>query len=114
MPKMVKLLTLLAVVIATGCATQADFLNQHQDAAIQTVLGRARFETNCPDATGMVISREVIQPAVQGPWVNGIQRAEYTVGVSGCGQRNTYVVVCPQGGEGCFAAGPGMFHNWQP
>jgi hypothetical protein len=25
-------------------------------------------------------------------------------GVTGCGQRRTYIVICPQGGAGCFAA----------
>ena len=29
-------------------------------------------------------------------------RAEYTVGVTGCGQRHTYLVVCTDGG-GCVA-----------
>jgi len=44
--------------------------------------------------------------------VSGIQRAEYTIGVKGCDKRETYVVICPEGGEGCYAAGPGAFHNW--
>ena len=58
--------------------------------------------------------REVVQPALQGPWVNGIQRNEFTVGVEGCGRRKSYAIVCPQGGGGCFAAGPGPFHpDWQ-
>ena len=35
----------------------------------------------------------------------GVERAEYTVGVDGCGQRQTIVVVCPQDGSGCFAGG---------
>ena len=33
------------------------------------------------------------------------QRAEYTVGVEGCGKRVTYLVVCAEGGNGCFASG---------
>jgi hypothetical protein len=41
--------------------------------------------------------------------MNAIQRAEYTVGVSGCGVRKTFVVICPEEGDGCFAAGPGRF-----
>jgi len=39
----------------------------------------------------------------------GLWRAEYTIGVAGCDKRHTYVVVCPDGGEGCFATGPGRF-----
>jgi len=79
---------------------------------MQTAVARGQFEMNCPSATGTLISQEVVQPALQGPSVSGIQRAEYTVGVAGCGQRTTFIVVCPEGGEGCFAAGPGPFHNF--
>jgi hypothetical protein len=100
------------VLLGTACATQQQFLDQHQGAAIQAATARARFEMNCSDATGEVISREVVQPALQGPWVDGIQRAEYTIGVAGCGQRKTFVVICPEGGDGCFAAGPGPFHRY--
>jgi hypothetical protein len=40
---------------------------------------------NCPQATGTVLSSNLLQPLV---W-NGLERAEYTVGVEGCGQRRT-------------------------
>jgi len=102
-------LTLCMLVLAatvSGCATQQQFLDQMQPAAMDTVLNRTRFDWNCPSATSTLISREVVQPALQGPLVNGIPRAEYTVGVDGCGQRQTIVVVCPQDGSGCFAGGP--------
>jgi len=92
---------------ALACQTQAQFLQSKQDKALQTALTRARFEMNCPDANGQVLSSEVVQPALQGPAVAGIQRAEFTVGVAGCGQRKTYVVACPEGGEGCFALDSG-------
>ena len=46
-----------------------------------------------------------------GPRAYGIDRAEYTIGVSGCGDRKTFVVICPDGGDGCFAAGPGRFYE---
>jgi hypothetical protein len=101
----------VAASLGAGCVTQQQFLDQSQGAAIQTAVSRGQFEMNCPGATGQVISREVVQPALQGPWVQGIQRAEYTIGVSGCGARKAYVVVCPEGGGGCFAAGPGPFHG---
>ena len=106
------LLALIAV-ISTGCATQQQFLQSKQDMAVQTALNRGKFEMNCQEATAVIISREVVQPALQGPWVNGIQRAEYTIGVTGCGKRMTFIVVCPDGGEGCFATGPGRFHDWR-
>jgi hypothetical protein len=98
--------------VAAGCASQQQFLDSNQAMAIQTAVRRGQFEMNCPDATGELISREVVQPALQGPWVQGIQRAEYTIGVAGCGQRKVFVVICPEGGGGCFAAGPGPFHRY--
>jgi len=100
-----------AVLTLVGCASQSQLLNQNQGMAIQTALSRGQFEMNCPQATPTVISQEVVQPVMQGPWVGGIQRYEYTVGVSGCGQKRTYIVICPEGGTGCFAAGPGRFYQ---
>jgi hypothetical protein len=102
----------LMLLTMVGCASQAQFLNSQQPLAMQTAVNRGQFEMNCPSATPSLISQEVVQPALQGPFVNGIQRAEYTIGVSGCGQRKIFVVICPEGGTGCFAAGPGPFHNW--
>jgi len=46
------------------------------------------------------LSSNVLQPVLWG----GQERAEYTVGVSGCGKRATYVVVCALGSPSCFAA----------
>jgi hypothetical protein len=108
------LLVLLALPALPGCANQQEMLDNDQAMAVQTAVNRAQFDMSCPSATGLVISREVVQPAMQGPYVNGIRRAEFTVGVEGCGKRKSYIVVCPQGGDGCFAAGPGRFHqDWQ-
>ena len=112
MVKSLTLLALLAALAMTGCVTQADFLNSKQPMAMQTAVSRGQFDLNCPQATPVLISREVVQPALQGAWVGGIERAEFTIGVRGCDKRHTYVVICPQYGEGCFAAGPGPFHNW--
>jgi len=95
-----------AVVSAIGCATQQQVLTQKQDGAVQTALQRGRFDLNCPSATATVLSSDFIQPAVQGPWVAGLERAEYTVGVAGCNQRVTYVVLCQVGTDTCFAAHP--------
>ena len=105
-------LALMTMLVLSGCTTQAQFLQSMQPNAMQTAASRGQFEMNCPAATPTLISQEVIQPALQGPFVNGIQRAEYTIGVAGCGQRKIFVVICPDGGAGCFAAGPGPFHNW--
>ncbi len=108
------LVALLASFGVAGCANQQQMLDNSQATAIQTAVNRGRFDMSCPSAMGTLISREVVEPAMQGPYVNGIRRAEFTVGVEGCGRRKSYIVVCPQGGDGCFAAGPGRFHqDWQ-
>ena len=100
------LLALFAVAVTTGCATQKQVLAQRQDGAVQTALQRGRFDLNCPSATATVLSSDYIQPAVQGPWVSGLTRVEYTVGVAGCNQRGTYIVICQEGTDTCFAANP--------
>src|SRR5215472_2274965 len=98
-------LVVLAV-LAAGCQTQEQMVQGQQGMAVQTAVNRARFDMNCSSATGQVLSTNVSQPAIQGTFRSayGVQRFEYTVGVTGCGQRRTYIVVCPQGGAGCFAA----------
>jgi hypothetical protein len=110
MSKIVTFSVVVAALLLAGCASQEQFLNNKQGMAIQTAMSRGQFETNCQNLTPTVISREVVQPALQGPFVNGIERAEFTIGVAGCDQKKIFVVVCPEGGEGCFAAGPGRFH----
>lgn len=92
------------LLIGFGCASQEKFLDSRQSQAMQTAVSRAQFDMNCASAVGQVLSREVTQPPVQGPRMMGEERGEFTIGVEGCGQRQTYQVLCPMGGEGCFAA----------
>ena len=92
----------LAVLAGAGCQT-TDPLDQYQQAAVDTALQRARFDMNCPEATGTVLSRKEIEPV---SIRFGIARAEYTIGVEGCGKRTTMTAVCAEDGSGCVA-GPG-------
>lgn len=98
-------LIMCAGVLLVGCASQSDFLSTKQPIAVDTALARAKFELNCPAATGSVLSSQFIQAPKGGPRMVavGVDRAEYTIGVTGCGQRATYVVVCSDGTEGCIA-----------
>lgn len=105
MRKTVQLLAFSAVVGVAGCATQQQQLATRQSTAIDTALQRGRFDLNCPAATATVLSSDFIQPAIQGPWVSGLTRMEYTIGIAGCNQRRTYIIMCQQGTETCFAAG---------
>src|SRR5438046_7791152 len=85
---------LVGVLATTACQTQQQMVQSQQGMAVQTALNRARFDMNCPSATGTVLSTNVSQPEVQGRFASayGVQRFEYTVGVRGCGQRRTYIV----------------------
>jgi hypothetical protein len=104
-----KLLQIGAVALASlaGCQTTTDALNATQAAAIDTALKRARFEMACPAATGSVLSRQAIDPAVRMTRfaAGGPERYEYTIGVEGCGKRETSVVICTQDSTDCFATG---------
>ncbi|MFN7571261.1 MAG: hypothetical protein ACK5TK_07395 [Betaproteobacteria bacterium] len=100
-------LALVAAVLATGCVSNAQYLQQLEPKAIETAVNRGRFEMNCPTATGTILSKDMLQPVVQGGFYvrGGPERAEYTVGVSGCGERATYLVICPLDQSGCWTAG---------
>jgi len=99
------MITLMATLGAAGCASGPPFIDQMQPEAVSMATRRAQFEMNCPAANGQVISREMMQPVIQTYRWSGPQRAEYTVGFSGCGKRATYIVICPQDGSSCFAGG---------
>jgi hypothetical protein len=98
-------LVLLAALTALGCQTTAQIMDSLQPQAVSVATRRGQFEMNCPAASGQLISREEVQPVIMNPRFGGVVRAEYTVGVAGCGQRATYLVICPEDGSGCFAAG---------
>jgi hypothetical protein len=91
----------LAVATIGGCQTTQQMLAADDGPAIQAAVNRGRWELECPAATGTVLSSTMLQPILWG----GIERAEYQIGVSGCGKRATYVVVCPQDSSGCLATG---------
>ena len=103
MSKSPTILMLSAMLAVVGCMSQAQFLTSKQPTAIQAAVSRGQFEMNCPNATGQVLSQEVTQPAIQGPYLGGEERGLFTIGVAGCGQRRVYQVFCPMGGDNCTA-----------
>lgn len=101
---MLNLRSLLVIgipVLLSACASGPPFIDQMQPTAVDMAVRRGGFEMNCPAATGELLSSETVQPlSIR----FGYERAEYTVGVSGCGKRVSYVVICPDnGGKSCFA-----------
>jgi hypothetical protein len=101
--KYAAIVTATCLVGLAGCESTDQQLDTQQQQAVATAVQRVGFDMNCPSATGQVLSREMVPPV---SIRFGVERAEYTVGVDGCGQRQTIVVVCPQDGTGCFAGGP--------
>jgi hypothetical protein len=99
---------LASAAVFGGCAaeSQQQMLAAQQPSAVASALQRGRFDLGCPEATATVLSSDFIQPVLQGPFVEGIERVEYTVGVAGCNQRRTYIVICQQGSATCFSADP--------
>jgi hypothetical protein len=73
-----------------GCESQQQMVDEMQSDATQVAKQRGRFELNCPTATASVLSKEMIQSDITNPRWAPPQRAEYTVGVSGCDKRATY------------------------
>jgi hypothetical protein len=98
------LASLVSSAVIVGCASQQETVNNMQGEALQTAKQRGSFELNCPEATAQVLSKEMIQQRDVGVYA-APERAEYTVGVKGCGKEQTYLVVCAQGGTGCVAGG---------
>ncbi len=88
-----------------ACQSQQQMVDEMQPNAVQVAQKRGAFELDCPAATAEVLSKEMMQTAAPTMRYMPPERAEYTVGVSGCGKRATYLVVCAEGGTGCVAGG---------
>ena len=96
----------LCLVGIGGCASSGSFLQEMQATATDMAVRRGQFEMGCPAATGDVLSSQMLQPLVNTFRWSGPERAEYTIGVAGCGKRTTYIVICPDNGDRtCFAGG---------
>jgi hypothetical protein len=78
-------IVLAATLAAFGCQSQQQVVDSMQAEAAHTAQRRAAFEMNCPAATAQVLSQEMIQSPIMNPRFAPPQRAEYTVGVAGCG-----------------------------
>ena len=93
-------------VLLAGCTSPTQFRQQMEPVAVAEAKRRAAFELNCPDVTATLLSSETLQPEVRTFIYTGPERAVYNVGVSGCGKRATYVVICPDNGDNaCFDGG---------
>jgi hypothetical protein len=91
-------LTALALpLILSACATEAQFLAQNAPSALNTALVRGRFELNCPQANGTVLSQKVTYINGLGVGMGGgggYEWTEYTIGVRGCDKQAVYETMC--------------------
>jgi hypothetical protein len=83
--------TVLIAAASLGCQTTDAYLDANQQAALAAANSRGRFELNCQEIQSQVLSRKIIDPA---PMMGGMWRAEYTIGVRGCGRQVVYITVC--------------------
>ena len=98
-------LSCLAALLLVGCQSADQWMTSVRPKAIDAAEKRGRFELNCPAATAQVLNEQDVQPELRAVRFQAPDRAVYTIGVSGCNKRATYVVVCPDDGSGnCFAA----------
>jgi hypothetical protein len=83
--------------IINACATEAQFLAQNAPSALNTALARGKFELNCPQANGTILSQKVTYINGLGVGMGGgggYEWTEYTIGVRGCGKQAVYETMC--------------------
>jgi hypothetical protein len=85
----------VAIISAMVCSVAADLPAEAlQPNALRAAQQRGATELGCPPATANVMSKETIEEPRMTGWYEPPHRAEYTIGVSGCGKRTTYSVAC--------------------
>lgn len=94
--------TLLIVVSAlfTGACSSQQTIQNVQPQATRVAVKQGQADLSCPDATSEVLSSALAEPPPGGDFKG--QKLTYSIGVAGCGKRNTYSVVCVQDGSGCY------------
>jgi hypothetical protein len=88
------------------CSAAADLPAEAlQPNALRAAQQRGATELGCPAAKANVMSKKTIEETTTG-WYEWPHRAEYTIGVSGCGKRVTYSVACDdrKKAEACVAS----------
>jgi len=96
-PVRVGLAALVLPMMVSACVTESQFLAQNAPSALNTALARGRFELNCPQASGTVLSQKVTYINGMGIGMGGgggYEWTEYTIGVRGCGKQAVYETMC--------------------
>jgi hypothetical protein len=96
-PIRIGLAALALPLVMSACVTESQFLAQNAPSALNTALARGRFELNCPQASGTVLSQKVTYINGMGIGMGGgggYEWTEYTIGVRGCGKSAVYETMC--------------------
>jgi hypothetical protein len=115
-PTRVGLAALVLPMMISACVTESQFLAQNAPSALDTALARGRFELNCPQATGTVLSQKVtyINGMGMGMGGGGYEWTEYTIGVRGCGKSAVFETMCrDQDNCNAFAGNVQIIQNQQ-
>jgi hypothetical protein len=76
-----------------------------QPDAVNVAQQRGAVELGCPAATAEVLRQETIENGQTTGWYEPPHRAAYSIAVSGCGKRTTYVVSCDDRNASICVAG---------
>jgi hypothetical protein len=103
--------------VISACVTESQFLAQNAPSALNTALARGRFELNCPQASGTVLSQKVTYINGLGVGMGGgggYEWTEYTIGVRGCGKSAVFETMCrDQDNCNAFAGNGQIIQNQQ-
>ena len=103
--------------LISACVTESQFLAQNAPSALNTALARGRFELNCPQASGTVLSQKVTYINGLGVGMGGgggYEWTEYTIGVRGCGKSAVFETMCrDQDNCNAFAGNGQIIQNQQ-
>jgi hypothetical protein len=89
----------------SACASQTSRVEEMQPYALKTGQQRGSAELECPAATAQVVNKKEIEAPQTTGWYEYPHRSEFTVDVTGCGKRKSYLVGCDWRQKGC-EAGP--------
>jgi hypothetical protein len=100
-----KYLALSALAIPATLYASQPLEDALQPSAMRVAQQRGAFELACPAATTEVLSKHAVEEPQMGGWYEFPKEAEYTIAVSGCDKRTTYLVACKKFKSAC-TAGP--------
>jgi hypothetical protein len=90
---------------ATGAQSVHPLANELEPDAVRAAQQRGSDQLACPAATAQVTRKEAIEEGQATGWYDPPHRALYTVDVTGCGKKVSYLVSCDSQVKGCATGG---------